>query len=149
MRSSVGIHGPVGEVENDPPGELDESCMAVTTGRDVTTPPISTATVIGPVAVPAVTDCGVEANPALVGVQEAKVLQAAVNAAPSTVAVHHGGAQAPAPGAAGSAEAAIAAARRARIAATCVLKSLDETPSEFDGSQAKPIRSALQPSEAS
>ena len=85
----------------------------------------------------------------LVGVHVENVPQAGVKAAPSTVAVHQGEAQAPAPGAPGSAEAAIAAARRAAIAADWVLKSLEERPSEFDGSQAKPIRSALQPSEAS
>src|SRR5262245_59294948 len=101
---------------------------------------------MGPPALPAETVTGVVAKPAPVGVHDEKVDQAGVNAAPSTAAVHQVAAHAPAPGAAGSAERAIASASRLWIAATSALKSLEDRPSEFEGSQAKPIRSVLHPS---
>ena len=81
-------------------------------------PPISARRSSARSRLPAATVCGQRsAKPAPVGVQAEKVLQAGVNAAPSTSGGAPGRRHAPAPGAAGSADAAIAAASRATIAA--------------------------------
>ena len=78
----------------EPPDELDDSVTVVSNGSDVAIGPIWSWTLIALLGVPTVTVCDAEENAAVVGVQVPNALQAGVNAAPSTEAVHHGGAQA-------------------------------------------------------
>src|SRR5918999_1268833 len=133
---SVGVHGPLALVENEPPAELD--AKVTETGNPAGYPSpvfVRCSTVSGLDAPPTTIVCGAVVNASLDGFQVANVCQPLLNAAPGRSPPHQDGAQASAP--------AIAAASRSRIAPVCALKSAGASACRFLGAQAKPKRDPL------
>src|SRR5438132_9711262 len=146
VRGSVFDHGPVGLVENTPPGELELRETASGVGVVTWSPEVVTsARLIARDGVPAGIVCGCVANASTGGDHGRNDFQASVRRAPSRSPTHHwfwpGGPQAPLPGSSGSvswAESRTAAAGRSRIWPLCVAKSAADRPDAFRGAQANP-----------